>query len=151
MWVQSLGWEDILEKDDNSFQYSCLGNPRDRGAWWAIVSEVTKESSIKTRQEVIVTSFSVGRWNAGWAWDNVTGNTFKIPCVCVCVCVCAHTCTHVLACKHVCVCINISMYVNFGNYLSFSIKQRQLNTFLCFPKEVIWKIILDSWLESIIR
>ena len=24
------------------FQYSCLGNPMDRGAWWAIVSGVTR-------------------------------------------------------------------------------------------------------------
>ena len=23
--------------NDNAFQYSCLGNPMDRGAWWAIV------------------------------------------------------------------------------------------------------------------
>ena len=31
-WVQSLGWEDPLE----NLQYSCLENPMDRGAWWAI-------------------------------------------------------------------------------------------------------------------
>ena len=38
MWeaqVQSLVWEDPLEKEmANPFQYSCLGNPMDRGAWW---------------------------------------------------------------------------------------------------------------------
>ena len=28
----------------NPLQYSCLGNPVDRGAWWATVYEVTKES-----------------------------------------------------------------------------------------------------------
>ena len=41
MWVQSLGQEDPLEKEmiilgeenSNSLQYSCLGNPVDRGAW----------------------------------------------------------------------------------------------------------------------
>ena len=27
-------------------QYSCLGNPMDRGAWWAIVLEVAKESDM---------------------------------------------------------------------------------------------------------
>ena len=27
----------------NPLQYSCLGNPMDRGAWWAIVHGVTKE------------------------------------------------------------------------------------------------------------
>ena len=38
MWetrVQSLGWEDLLEKEMaiQSIQYSCLENPMDRGAW----------------------------------------------------------------------------------------------------------------------
>ena len=28
----------------NSLHYSCLENPRDRGAWWASVHEVAKES-----------------------------------------------------------------------------------------------------------
>ena len=28
----------------NPLQYSCLGNPMDRGAWWAIVHGVSKES-----------------------------------------------------------------------------------------------------------
>ena len=26
----------------NPFQYSCLGNPMDKGAWWAIVHGVAK-------------------------------------------------------------------------------------------------------------
>ena len=30
--VQSLGWEDPLEKK-MVFQYSCLENPMDRGSW----------------------------------------------------------------------------------------------------------------------
>ena len=29
--------------NDNLLQYSCLGNPMDRGAWWVTVHEVTKE------------------------------------------------------------------------------------------------------------
>ena len=28
--------------NDNPLQYSCLGNPMDRGAWWAAVYRVTK-------------------------------------------------------------------------------------------------------------
>ena len=28
--------------NDNPFQYFCLGNPTDRGAWWAIVHRVTE-------------------------------------------------------------------------------------------------------------
>ena len=31
------------EKNGNPLQYSCLENPVDRGAWWAIVHGVSKE------------------------------------------------------------------------------------------------------------
>ena len=34
------------EGNVNPFQYSCLGNPMDRGAWWATVHEVAKELDI---------------------------------------------------------------------------------------------------------
>ena len=34
------------EGNDNPLQYSCLGNPMDRGAWWATVHGVTKESDV---------------------------------------------------------------------------------------------------------
>ena len=30
------------EENDKPLQYTCLGNPTDRGVWWAIVHEVTK-------------------------------------------------------------------------------------------------------------
>ena len=33
----SLGWEDPLEKEMATHQYSCLGNPMDKGAWQATV------------------------------------------------------------------------------------------------------------------
>ena len=36
MQVQSLGWEDPLEKE----------NPMDRGAWWATVHGVARESDM---------------------------------------------------------------------------------------------------------
>ena len=32
------------EGNGKSLQYSCLGNPMDRGVWWAMVHGVTKES-----------------------------------------------------------------------------------------------------------
>ena len=45
-WVQSLGWEDPLEKENgNPLQYSCLGDPRDRGAWQATVHGVAKSQT----------------------------------------------------------------------------------------------------------
>ena len=40
--VGSLGWEDSPgEGDDSPLQYSCLGNPIDRGAWWAKTLDTT--------------------------------------------------------------------------------------------------------------
>ena len=33
------------EGSGNPLQYSCLGHPMDRGAWWAIVHGVAKESN----------------------------------------------------------------------------------------------------------
>ena len=43
MWVQSLDWEDPLEKENgNPFHHSCLKNPVDRGVWWAIAQRVVK-------------------------------------------------------------------------------------------------------------
>ena len=38
-WGRSLG-----EGNGNPFHYSCLGNPMDRGTWWATVHRVAKES-----------------------------------------------------------------------------------------------------------
>ena len=34
-----------LEKEMATLQYSCLENPMDRGAWWAIVHGVTKSQT----------------------------------------------------------------------------------------------------------
>ena len=42
-WVWSLGWEDPPGGGHgNPLQYSCCGNPKDRGAWQAMVHGVTK-------------------------------------------------------------------------------------------------------------
>ena len=38
-WGRSPG-----EGNGKSIQYSCLGNSKDRGAWWATVHGATKES-----------------------------------------------------------------------------------------------------------
>ena len=41
--VRSLGQEDPLEKEvATHLQYSCLGNPMDRGAWQATIDGVAK-------------------------------------------------------------------------------------------------------------
>ena len=45
MWFQSLGQEDSLQQEmANQLQYSCLGSPKGRGAWWATVHVIAKES-----------------------------------------------------------------------------------------------------------
>ena len=53
----------LREGNDNSVQYSCLGNLMDRGACWAIVHEVTKSQtqlSNYTKDESIVLILSKG-------------------------------------------------------------------------------------------
>ena len=52
MWVRSLGREDLLEKEGNGipFQYSCLGNLVDRGAWQATVHGLSEESDTTWRR-----------------------------------------------------------------------------------------------------
>ena len=53
-WVQSLGWEDPLEGHGNPFQYYCLENPMDRGAWWATghVAESDTTEQLSTAQDM---------------------------------------------------------------------------------------------------
>ena len=42
-WVRSLDWEDLWDEGNgNPVQYSCLENPMDRGAWWAILHRAAK-------------------------------------------------------------------------------------------------------------
>ena len=43
--IQGSG-RSLGEGNGNSLQHSCLENPMDRGAWWATVSRVAKESEI---------------------------------------------------------------------------------------------------------
>ena len=37
------------ERNGDPCQYSCLGNPMDKGAWWATIYEVAKQSDIIER------------------------------------------------------------------------------------------------------
>ena len=54
MQVQSLDWEDSSwGGNGNPLQYSCLGNPMKRGAWWATVQGVTEELDIATKQHFL--------------------------------------------------------------------------------------------------
>ena len=47
----------------NPFQYSCLANPMDRGAWWATVHEVAKSwtqlsAHMHTQMQITLTSLA---------------------------------------------------------------------------------------------
>ena len=44
------------EGNGNPLQYSCLGNPMDRGAWRALVFGVTKESDLTYRLNNLILS-----------------------------------------------------------------------------------------------
>ena len=44
-----LGRSPEEENEGNPLQYSCLGNPMVRGAWWATVDGVAKESDTTHR------------------------------------------------------------------------------------------------------
>ena len=44
--VQSLGWEDVLEKEmATQLQYCCLENSVDRRAWWTAVHGITQSQT----------------------------------------------------------------------------------------------------------
>ena len=52
MLIQSLDWEDPLEKEIAAHSCSCLGNPMVRGAWPASVQAVTKSrQDLETKQQ----------------------------------------------------------------------------------------------------
>ena len=40
--------------DGNPFQYSCLENSMDRGAWWVTVHGVTVKHDLATKQQYVV-------------------------------------------------------------------------------------------------
>ena len=77
-WIWSLGREDPLEKEKAIlFQYSCLENPVDRGAWWAAAHGVVKESD--TTEELNTSHHHLlGIWPAvAWRWISVPGQRLK--------------------------------------------------------------------------
>ena len=65
-WVRNIPWSRNL----NPLQYSCMYNFMDRGAWWATVHGVAKESDM-TEQECIKT------WRLKWEWDSISKSFSK--------------------------------------------------------------------------
>ena len=53
-WVQLLGWEDSPGGGrGNPFQYSCLENPMDRGAWESLNSSLNCSRYIQNMGEFL--------------------------------------------------------------------------------------------------
>ena len=48
------------EGNGNPLQYSCLGNPMDRGTWWATVHRATKSQTQSSKETTIACFCSSG-------------------------------------------------------------------------------------------
>ena len=71
-WVWSLGWEDPLEKGKgNPFQYYCLENPMDRGAWRAAVHGVAKSRTRLSNQHLTYFLTMLEKDLACQLWDRL--------------------------------------------------------------------------------
>ena len=64
--------EMIGEGNGNPLQYSCLENPRDRGAWWAAIYGVTQS---RTQLQQLSSSSSSSRISN----DRISGSTISAP------------------------------------------------------------------------
>ena len=49
------------EGNGNLLQYSCLGNPMDRGAWWATVHGVTKRVGRNLASKQAIVDYNIVR------------------------------------------------------------------------------------------
>ena len=124
--LDSIPWSGRSPGEENGklLQYSFLGNPMDRGAWWATVHGVTKiRTDLVTKQQQLQHHLLQGAFpelhmfKQLFPWVQTVSQMSnpglgspeelnKCPCVrvcvCACVCACVHVCVHV--CAHVCVC-----------------------------------------------
>ena len=70
-------------------QYSCLENPMDRGAWWALVHEVTKSRVLVVALRIFGLHFTMGTfylWHVGSSsptrdrtWTSSHWTTMEVP------------------------------------------------------------------------
>ena len=60
------------EGNGKPFQYPCLENPMDRGAWWAAVHEVAKSGAqLKTNTQLHLAFFSLYSYSKSFIFLNV--------------------------------------------------------------------------------
>ena len=68
----------------NPLQYSCLGNPVDRGAWWATAHGVTKsQTRLSDFISLSIITLNVDGLNAPVKKDRVTEWIKKIRPICI--------------------------------------------------------------------
>ena len=81
MQLQSLGQEDSLKEGmGDPFQYSCLENLMDRGAWWATVCRIAKTWTLLKWLSTHAHSSPLGNFSfvfcitGGWIFDVFVGD-----------------------------------------------------------------------------
>ena len=75
--VWSLDQKDLLgEGNGNALQYSCQGNPMDRGAWWAMVHGVAK-SWAQLKQLSTQAHVGILGSTPRWPWCQLS----ELPCL----------------------------------------------------------------------
>ena len=63
--IPGLGRSPEVGGNGNPLQYSCLENPTDRGAWWAIVHAVIKsQTQLKQLCMALGHGFNLCSWNS---------------------------------------------------------------------------------------
>ena len=106
----------------NPLQYSCLGNPMDRGAWQATVHRLTRDGrNLVTEQPHTHRDFY-------WFYSLENANTLQklnqtSVCVCVCVCVLTHTYTHFIGS----VCAKLLQVLHFSLYSPLLLQDFQVS------------------------
>ena len=84
-YLGSIPGSERSSREGNGYplQYSCQGNHMDRGAWWAIVSEVTKNQTRLSKEHfhyVVNLQCCVGfRYIANW-WGYICIDPFSDSC-----------------------------------------------------------------------
>ena len=81
--VQSLGWEDPLARKWKPTLYSCLGNPMDRGAWWATVHGVTRVGHNLMTNHLGMMEVFFNVWIHTWEYAKHVQVKF-LKCCCCC-------------------------------------------------------------------
>ena len=122
-WRRSPG-----EGNSNPLQYSCLGNPMDRGVWRAVVHGVAKELDTT----YWLNNINQQNSNINTCLGNTNFKKLKPLLLYVCnLCVCS--CTHMHTLKHACVFVLVKQAGLFQSPLSMEFPRQEYWSGLPFP------------------